>query len=435
MNLPQLTKYLEQAWTWTQRDLLSQAALLQLAVLLALVLLAYGLGRLLSRVYEAHFRTVPDSQDALNRLIHAVGRVLWLAILVGLISLGRVAAETLGQDFRILSMASGLTLAFIGIRLAAGLLTAGPLRTLVVWAAWSLAALHIVDLLDGVLFFLDSLGTTFGTTYISLLMLIKGVVLFAILLKVVSILNSITHSRLARAQGLSPSLQALFTQLTKLTLYTVAFLMAVSAVGVDLTSLAVLFGALGVGIGFGLQAIFANLISGVILLLEQSVKPGDIIEVEGVSGEVTAVNIRYTVVRTRDGKEYIMPNENFIVNPVVVWTHGDPVVRLKVPVGIHYDSDPRLAMKLMIQAAKQTGRILKDPPPMAQLIGFGDNSVDLEIRVWINDAQQGVVNVQSDILLAIWDLFHEHNIGIPYPQRDIHIKELPGSFTGGEKDH
>lgn len=430
MDVSGLTTNFEQAWAWINTHLLTMGSLYQLGVILLLAGVALGIGTMVRRGYESRFKSHLAQGDLLGRLAFAVGRVWWLVIFVALVSFAKIAGSSLDLGVRILDMASSLALAWIVIRFASGVMATGPLRRLVTWCAWTLAALHVVDLLPQVLAFLDSLGGTIGGSHISLLTVFKGILIFALLLRGVSLVNITATSRLARANDLSPSLQALFAKLLKLSLYTGAFLVAVSAVGVDLTSLAFLSGALGVGIGFGLREIFANLVSGVLLLMDRAVKPGDVIELEGgTRGEIKAINIRYSVVRTRDGKEYILPNESLVVNPVVLWTHADPVIRLKIPVGIHYESDPHLAMKLLERAAHEAPRVLDDPKPGARLMGFGDNSVNLELRLWIRDSEKGVVNVQSEVMLVIWDLFKENGVSMPYPQRDIHIKELPDGIA------
>ncbi len=195
-------------------------------------------------------------------------------------------------------------------------------------------------------------------------------------------------------------------------------------IGLDITKITLLVSALSVGIGFGLQKIFSNLISGIILLLDRSIKRGDTVEVEDVYGVVTSMRARNVFVRTRDGKEYLIPNESLLVNKVINWTHSDSKLRLKIPVGVSYDCDVELARKLCLEVADGIERLLKKPEPNCLLRGFGDNSVDLELRVWIRDPQRGIRNVTSEVLLGIWHIFKENNIEIPYPQRDLHFKTV-----------
>jgi len=166
------------------------------------------------------------------------------------------------------------------------------------------------------------------------------------------------------------------------------------------------------------------LVSGLILLIDRSIKPGDVIEIEGTYGWINSLRARYASVITRDGKEHLIPNEDLITNRVINWSFSDRNVRVRVPVGISYDSNPRLAIELCLQAAKSTSRTLMDPEPKCLLTGFGDNSIDLELRFWIDDPSNGVGNVRSAVLLSIWDKFNENNIEIPYPQRDVRIRNI-----------
>jgi len=192
-------------------------------------------------------------------------------------------------------------------------------------------------------------------------------------------------------------------------------------VGIDLTAFAVFGGAIGLGIGFGLQKIVSNLISGVIILLDRSIKPGDVMKVGDTFGWINSLGARYASVVTRDGTEYLIPNEDLITQQVVNWSYSHDAVRLKILIGISYKSDPRKAIALCFEAAREESRILENPPPNVLVKGFGDSSVDIEIRIWIRDPKNGVSNIKSAILLRVWDKFHEHGVEIPYPQRDVHL--------------
>jgi small-conductance mechanosensitive channel len=207
----------------------------------------------------------------------------------------------------------------------------------------------------------------------------------------------------------------------KVVLYTVALLIALDTVGIDLTTLAVFGGALGVGLGFGLQRVTSNFISGFILLFDRSIKPGDVISVGTRYGWVVALHARYVVVRDRDGVETLIPNENLITSEVTNWSYSDRHVRIKIKVQISYNDDPEKAMQLITDAALVSDRILKNPAPQARLIEFGDNGINLELRLWLDDPEEGVGSVKSDVNLAIWRSFKENGITIPFPQRDVHM--------------
>ena len=181
-------------------------------------------------------------------------------------------------------------------------------------------------------------------------------------------------------------------------------------------------GAIGVGLGFGLQRIFANLVSGFILLLDKSIKPGDVIAIAGDYGRVDSLGARYVSVLTRDGIEHLIPNEELITTRVENWSYSQDLLRLRKTVGIHYKSDVSKAIELCLQAAREVPRILAEPEPVCYIQDFADSSVNLEVRFWINDPVNGRANVIGPWLHNVWEKFHEHGIEIPYPQRDLHLR-------------
>ena len=203
-----------------------------------------------------------------------------------------------------------------------------------------------------------------------------------------------------------------------------ALLIGLNAVGIDLTAFAVFSGAVGVGVGFGLQKIVSNFVSGIILLLERSIKPGDVIEVGSTFGSVTYVGARYASVRGRDGKEYLIPNENLITNEVINWSYSSPLVRLDVKFGVAYGSDLHAVPDLAVAVASRTDRVLGSPRPVCHVTGFGDSAVDMLLRFWIEDPINGVTNIKGEVLLGLWDAFNERRIEIPMPQREVHIRDV-----------
>jgi small-conductance mechanosensitive channel len=214
-------------------------------------------------------------------------------------------------------------------------------------------------------------------------------------------------------------------KLSAVALIVIAFFLAVDLAGIDLTAFAVFSGAFGLAIGFGLQKTFGNLIAGIILLMDRSIKPGDVIVVGDSFGHVNKIGVRAVSVVTRDGKEHLIPNENLMTQEVENWSYSSPNVRVHIPVGVAYDCDLALVQKLMVEAAIEPKRVLKTPPPNVWLRAFGENAVQFEILVWIADPEAGVGNVQSEILNRLWVLFQENRISLPFPQRDIHIKDWP----------
>ena len=313
-------------------------------------------------------------------------------------------------------------------RLVSGFIKSRAWLRLVAVVAFGVAALHSFGLLGATVDLLRKLGFSIGSTEISALDLLNGIGILLGLLWGTSMLATAGETRIRQLPHLPPSLQVLLGKIMRIGLVFFSFAVALSTVGLDLSSFALLGGAVGVGIGFGLQKVVSNLVSGLILLLDRSIKPGDVIEIDGTYGWINSLRARYASVITRDGKEHLIPNENLITNKVINWTFSDKNVRVRVPIGISYDSDPRQAIDLCLDAARSIPRIINSPEPRCLVTGFGDNSVDIELRFWIEDPSNGVGNVRSELLLAVWDRFREGGIEIPFPQQDIHVRGLPKEF-------
>lgn len=342
---------------------------------------------------------------------------LWLAISV---------AWYFGWPSDVIWIAVNLLLAWVVVKLISIPVRDPIWSRLVVIVAFTVAALNILDLLEPTFELLDKLAIDMGKVRISMLTVLRGMLFLGTLLWGAVIVSGILERRIQELPSLTPTIQVLIGKLFKATLITLAIIVALASAGIDLTAIAVFGGAVGVGLGFGLQKVVANLISGIILLMDKSIKPGDIIQIGQTYGWVSSLGARYVSVETRDGTEYLIPNEDIITQQVINWTHRDEVVRLKVQVHVAYDCDVRKALALMGEAAGHVSRILKRPAPGARLMGFGERGLELELRFWVSDVRNGVHNVSSDVMLAIWDLFREHDITIPYPPpRTIHIASLP----------
>jgi small-conductance mechanosensitive channel len=298
-------------------------------------------------------------------------------------------------------------------------------ENLISTSIWLLVALHMLGWLPRVAATLDAFGYTFGDVRISVFTVLQLLIVIGALMVLAAWLSNAMEHALARATYLSSGVRIGATKTVKLLLYTLAFLLSLSAVGINLGALAIFGGALGVGLGFGLQRIASNFISGFILVFDRSIRPGDVISINEKFGWVQELRARYIVVRDRDGVETLIPNENLITSEVINWSYSDPQVRLKLPVQISYDDDPEQAMAIMARAAENCARVLETPPAAPRLVDFGDNGIDLELRIWIRDPQKGVGNVRSDVNLAIWRGFREAGITIPYPQRDLYLKQTP----------
>ena len=318
--------------------------------------------------------------------------------------------------------------AWAAYRLISGFIKSRAWLRLVAVLAFTLAALHSFGLLETTIELLNLLAFNVGDRIISILDIMNGGVILLILLWVSSLLGSSGEKKIRKLPHLPPSLQVLLAKILRVILVFISFAIALSTIGLDLSSFAILGGAIGVGIGFGLQKVVSNLVSGLILLLDRSIKPGDVIEIEGTYGWINSLRARYASVITRDGKEHLIPNEDLITNRVINWSFSDRNVRVRLPIGISYDADPREAIKLCLDAARSTSRALDNPEPKCLMIGFGDNSIDLELRFWIDDPSNGVGNVRSEVMLAVWDRFKDAKIDIPFPQRDVHISGFSPSM-------
>jgi small-conductance mechanosensitive channel len=336
--------------------------------------------------------------------------------------IGLIAAERMGWPDWLLEITVSLLTAWLVIRFAATFI-ADPLWSRIVEAvAWTIAALNIVDLVDPTIRLLDELAIQFGALRLSALLVIKGVLSVAVLLWGAVLLSDMVERRLGKSRRLTPSVQVLFSKLIKAILVTIAVVAALNSVGIDLTGFAVFTGALGLGIGFGLQKVVSNLISGVILLLDRSVKPGDVIAVGNTYGWVNTMSARYVSLITRDGIEHLIPNEDLITQRVENWSYSNNLVRIRIPFGVSYRADPYKVRDIAVAAAADNPRVLKTPAPLCNMKEFGDSSVNFEILAWINDPVNGVANLRGQVLFALWDRLHEEGVEIPFPQRDLHLR-------------
>lgn len=424
IDLSQLNGYAQDLLAWVKSHVLVIPNLVQLLLLAAAYAAARmaekplrgALGKTLALSWVVRYRRFVEPI-----LMPLVMPLVWL-VLAGA---GQFAALQLKAPSGIFAFAVSLLTAWVLIRLLLNFV-ADPwwAKALAVFV-WSVAALDIVGLLDPTLAFMDKLALNLGEFRLSLLSVSKALVALVLFLWLANAAAHLVENRLKAIPHMTPSQKALFSKLARVLFVTVAVLVAMNAVGIDLTALAVFSGALGLGIGFGLQKVVANLISGVILLMDRSVKPGDVIAIGNTYGWVSDIGARYVSVVTGRGIEHLIPNEQLISTPVENWSFSDRNVRVGLPFGISYDADLRKAIDLATRAAQEFPRVLKDPPPRCLLKAFGASSVDMELGIWISDAEEGISNIKSDVYLRIWDLFHEHGIQFPYAQLDVHMVGAP----------
>jgi small-conductance mechanosensitive channel len=367
------------------------------------------------RRYEVQLRRIAAALEPLALPI-AWLVLLWLAVLIA------IQAE---QGHPLITIVVSLLTAWVVIRLSASAVRDPVWSRFVTLVVWTIAALNILGLLDPAMAVLDNAAVTLGGLRISALTIVKAMLSLAVLLWLATLAGRLLERRITTLPNLTPSLQVLIVKLLKIVLVVIAVVVALRTVGIDLTAFAVFTGAVGVGIGFGLQKAVSNFISGLTILLDKSIKPGDVITVGDTFGWVSSLGTRYVSVVTRDSTEYLIPNEELITERVINWSYSNAEVRLKLPIGISYGADVRRAIELSEEAARETPRVLGVPKPVCLVKGFGDNGVNLELRIWINDPRNGVSNVKSDVFLRIWDNFGAEGIEMPVPQRDLHLKASP----------
>jgi small-conductance mechanosensitive channel len=286
---------------------------------------------------------------------------------------------------------------------------------------WGGVALYIVGLLPDLIEILEGIGFSVGRQQLNLWLLLQGVATVLTTVLVALWLGGLVETRLMDAEGLDANLRVVFARLTRAMLMLLAVLIGLPLVGIDLTTLSVFSGALGVGLGFGLQKIASSYVSGFIILLDRSIRIGNVIAIGNERGQVTQITTRYTVLKNLTGVEAIVPNEVLIGSVVLNESLSDPRMRIALPVQIGYESDVENAMRIMCDAALAQPRVLADPPARAYLTAFGESGINLELGFWIADPQEGTLQLRSDINMAIWREFQAVGINIPYPQRDLRI--------------
>jgi small-conductance mechanosensitive channel len=332
-----------------------------------------------------------------------------------------MSATTWPSRSYLLAVAAKLALAWLVIRLLTSVIRNEFVVRLVSIAAWLVAALSIVGQLDPTIDALDSVSVVFGGLRLTPLLVIKLGVLLAFALWVTNIASNFAENQITRAGDLTPSIQVLLIKIVRLGLMVLAVTMTLSAVGIDLSALAIFSGAAGVGIGFGLQKIIANFISGIILLADKSVKPGDLVTIGDSSGRISAMKTRYISVAAGDGREFLIPNEDLVTQKVTNWTYTDKNTLVKVNFGTNYDADPRMVCKLAVEIASAHPRATKGKTPNCILTEFTEAGMKFSLTFWIPDPD-GMDNVKSDVMLSLWDAFKREGIRVPYPVREIRVR-------------
>lgn len=421
------------------RDLFEQATTPEviaeaIAIIMA-VLLASGLGQYLKR-WLRPIAARPDLGRWQNRFLVAA-MVLAPSFLAVVLILGLRALITwLDMETRLIDLALDLATVMVAVRLLVHILSVslGPNSWIRTWELkitfllWAAIAFQVLGWFDGIERTLDKIDLLPGKATFSLWALLKGMVVIVGFLVASSLIARTVERRVMKLEGLAISTRIGISKFSTFALLGIGVLLGINASGVDLTVLSVIGGAIGLGLGFGLQAITSNFVSGFVLLLDKSIKPGDVISFTGTTGTSTEnfgwvqeLRGRYIVVRDRDGVETLVPNQNLITNQVINWSYSDQRVRIRLPVMISFQDDPEIALQVLIDAAANHPRILKDPGPVSRLMSFENYGMRVEVRFWIRDPMNGVNNVRSDVNREIWRLFKKHGITIPVQQHDVRV--------------
>lgn len=397
----------------------------QIVIAIALALLAYILKLAFApRIPVREGEGVPRWQTAIFPAVKSrLGLILFLALIWTTVFVMREV--TWPSRSYLLGVIGNLALAWLIVGLAARLIRNRALRRVVSWAAWIWITLRILKLTDESVALLESIAIDIGSTRFSVWLVLQAVAMLALFFAVARFLSVQTGERVHRNEDISPSMRVLIVKALQMVLYGGAFFLGLKSVGFDLSGLAILSGAIGVGLGFGLQKVVSNLVSGIIILLDKSIKPGDVISIGQTFGWINALGARYVSITTRDGREYLVPNEDLITGQVVNWSHSNDFVRLDIHFGTSYDDDPHVVRSLAIEAAQSVSRVLASRNPVCHITGFGDSSVDYILRFWIRDPTDGLTNIRGNVYLALWDSFKANDISIPFPQREVRMVTPP----------
>jgi len=403
-------------------DIYTPAGLWQLAIVVAACCAAWAINGLLRASVMRH---APEHWrlgiGGINRVLFPLSTLIF--VLIGKLILGY------WQHTSLLLLASKLLLAMAAIRLVVYAVRyiiepGGLLKTLensIAGLIWILMALHLSGLLPEILNALEEVKFNIGKNPVNLLLALQGILTILITIFIALWFSRVIENKLMRVQNINMNLRVVLSKLLRVLLLFVAILIALSAVGLDITMLSVFGGALGVGLGFGLQRIASNYVSGFIILLDKSMQIGDIVTIDNHYGVVSDLRTRYLVLRKLDGTEVIIPNETLITTPVINHSFTDHRGKITMPVQVGYDSPLELAMQLMVDIAVSNPRVLVEPAPSVQIKGFAESGIDLMLSFWIPDPEEGSGSLQSDIYLEIWKVFNKNAISIPYPQREVRI--------------
>jgi small-conductance mechanosensitive channel len=426
-----LVAYLSEPW------ITYQLLMIAIAIIIARLLKSRIRSRLESPARKIKGR--PRLLRVVVVLLRRTHHILFM-LMTGILLLVPLNPTWPGHSF-LIAGAFKLSLAWVLISGLSAVIRGRFISRTVALAGWSYTSLHIFGITDSAAVFLDGIGFELGDVKITLLLVIKFIAVMTITLWVAFVTGAYFERRIQKSEELTPSLRVLLGKMVKILLVVIAIVVATTELGIDLTAFTIFSGALGVGLGFGLQKVVSNFISGIFILLDRSIKPGDTISLGDTFGWIRELSARFVSVVTRDGREHLIPNEDFVTQVVINWSFSNDLIRLDVPFGVSYESDPHAVSAMAIEAAASVPRVLSSHKPVCWMTDFGESSIDFVLRFWISDPQNGLTNIRGKVLLALWDIFKLNGVKIPYPHREIIMQNADqiaapdlGSIEGDEAD-
>lgn len=403
--------------------ILSLQSLAQASIVVVSIVFAFMLRRLFAKTI---FRDKDGQKTLIGRGFDSIAPIFGPLVSIVLISAGQAFfAGFTGEDIRIIEVGYELVILWAVVKLIALSTESRPIIYFSIVAGLAIVGLSFTGNLSPFVDFLNRFSFKIGTYQFSIVALVKGLVALGILFWAAGVGTRMVRFLISRFSKLRTSNRELAAKASQIAIYFVLFMVALDIMGIDLTALAVFGGAVGVGLGFGLQKITSNFISGLILLVEKTVEVGDVVELEnGLYGHVRQIGARYTMLETLDTKEVMVPNEEFISTKVTNWTYSNPTGRMEINIGVSYETDIDKARDIMVEALKDHARILRNPEPMCLLDEFADSSVNFRLLFWIDDVSYKYWRVKSDVMFAVWHALKDNEIEIPYPQRDLNIRNV-----------
>jgi len=402
--------------------------LLQILVIVVIYIISLLFARQAKPWLESKARKIKDSPELLRIISSTLRRMEWFFFVIQISVIWLILSAANWSGTYLIYLALLFSMVWLLITVVTQSIRNRALRRFIAITGWIYVAISILGINDNVSSILDAADFSVSGFRVSLLLLLKISLMLIVTLWLAISVGNFLERRLLRNEDLSPGLRVLLGKVLRITLIVFALIIAISSIGIDLSVLSLLSGAIGIGIGFGLQKVVSNFISGFIILADRSIKPGDTISLGETFGWINELRARFVSVITRDGVEYLIPNEDFITQQVINWSFSNELVRIEVKFGVAYDSDPHQVAELAVEATKEVERVVSYRPSVCWLTGFGDSSLDFVLRFWIKDPQNGLTNIRGQVLLALWASFKANDIKIPYPHREVILNNPPASW-------